>query len=46
MSGNLYFCPHSRHKNSITALHKKHASREFLSFKNSVYKEKCGTFTK
>ena len=35
----------SRHKNLITALHKKHASRELLKFKNSICKEKCGTFT-
>ena len=25
---------------------KNHASRELLSFKNSIYNEKCGTFTK
>ena len=30
----------------LQLLIKKHASRDLLSFKNSVYKEKCGTFTK
>ena len=29
----------TRHKNLITALNKKHASRELLSFKNSIYKK-------
>ena len=28
------------------SLNKKHASRELLRFKNFIYKEKCGTFTK
>ena len=28
------------HKNLITALNKKHASRNLLSFKKSIYKEK------
>ena len=32
----------SHHKNLITALNKKHASRELLSFRNLIYKEKCG----
>ena len=36
-----------RHKNSIKALNKKHASKELFSFKNFIfhsliYKEKCG----
>ena len=31
----------SRHKNFITALNIKHASKELLSFKNFIYKEKC-----
>ena len=35
----------TRHKNLITALIKKHASRKLLSFKNSIYKEKWGMFT-
>ena len=35
-----------RHKNLMKALNKEHASRELLRFKNSIYKEQCGTFTK
>ena len=30
---------------STALLIKKHASRELLSFKNPIYREKCGTFT-
>ena len=34
-----------RQKRVSTALNKKHDTREILSFKNSIYKRKCGTFT-
>ena len=33
-------------KNLITDVNKKYASRELLNFINSIYREKCGTFTK
>ena len=33
-------------KTWLQLLTKNHASRELLIFKNSIYKEKCGTFTK
>ena len=36
----------SYYKKLIAALNKKDASRELLSFRNYIYKEKCGTFTK
>ena len=36
----------TRHKNLVTALNKKHGSSELLNFKNSICKEKFGTFTK
>ena len=32
----------TRHQNLTTVLNKKHAPRELLSFKNFIYKEKCG----
>ena len=34
------------HKNLIIALNKKNMPPGSLSFENSIFKEKCGTFTK
>ena len=36
----------TRDHNLIIVLNKKYASGELLSFKNFIYKGKCGTFTK
>ena len=38
----IYRNRYTRHKNLIKALNNKHAHRELLSFKNFIYKEKCG----
>ena len=38
----IYRNRYTRHKNLIKALNNKHAPRELLTFKNFIYKEKCG----